>query len=584
MKNSILIIGLCLFVSIQAHAETQTGQQAETAKKAKTEASGENQSGGATETAERIGTYDLLQMLIRAGVLTQEKADEMLQQRAQEMLDKKPAHTEHASDIGIKPNEVRVPYVPKFIKDQIRDQVRVKLREEVVNAVIGQAEQERWGIPDALPEWVNRIKFKGDFRLRYQGDFFPQQNDDVTGPFHYYDFQAVNDAGYFGSDYTFFHNITHDRNRLRSRLRLAMDAKATEGVNIGMRLTTGNLNDPVSTNQTMGNNFRPYSVVLDRAFMRWKTEYDELYFWGGRMPNPWLSSSLVWDSDLNFDGMAFKYYPLRSDDMDDDERIFELSLTAGAYPLKEVSLSPDDKWLYGFQTGLNWTFFNQNRIDIGIAYYDYANITGRRNEQPYSHLLDYTAADQLGSGNTLFNIANNPDNPDETLLARASDYNLLDIVLRYKYAHFAPLNLVLTADYVRNVGYNRKDMLARTQVGDSLGLISTSLRDDAQVQDKGDARVNGYMLRIDFGWPIVKLRGNWNMALAYKYLERDAVLDVFTDSDFRGGGTDVKGWQIEGSYAVANNTWVTTKYISADAIDGPPYGQDTVQVDLNASF
>ena len=74
------------------------------------------------------------------------------------------------------------------------------------------------------------------------------------------------------------------------------------------------------------------------------------------------------------------------------------------------------------------------------------------------------------------------------------------------------------------------------------------------------------------------------MSLAYRYLERDAVLDAFADSDFRGGGTDNKGYIIQGQYALEENTWVSLKFISADQIDGPPYGLDTVQTDLNVVF
>ena len=62
------------------------------------------------------------------------------------------------------------------------------------------------------------------------------------------------------------------------------------------------------------------------------------------------------------------------------------------------------------------------------------------------------------------------------------------------------------------------------------------------------------------------------------------MLDIFSDSDFRGGGTDNKGYILQGQYALDDNTWMTLKLISADEIDGPLYGLDTVQLDLNAAF
>jgi hypothetical protein len=79
-------------------------------------------------------------------------------------------------------------------------------------------------------------------------------------------------------------------------------------------------------------------------------------------------------------------------------------------------------------------------------------------------------------------------------------------------------------------------------------------------------------------------QGDWQMFLGYKHLERDAVLDAFTDSDFRLGGTNSKGFYIGGLYGVDRNSWLSAKWMSADAIDGKPFGVDVLQVDFNAKF
>jgi hypothetical protein len=72
--------------------------------------------------------------------------------------------------------------------------------------------------------------------------------------------------------------------------------------------------------------------------------------------------------------------------------------------------------------------------------------------------------------------------------------------------------------------------------------------------------------------------------LGYKYLERDAVLDAFTDSDFHLGGTDAKGYYFGFDYAFTPRVSARIRYLSANEIDGPPLGIDVVQLDLNASF
>ncbi len=62
------------------------------------------------------------------------------------------------------------------------------------------------------------------------------------------------------------------------------------------------------------------------------------------------------------------------------------------------------------------------------------------------------------------------------------------------------------------------------------------------------------------------------------------MLDAFADSDFRLGGTDVEGFIIGGDYAFNEKVAARLRYLSGNEIDGAPFGVDTVQLDLTASF
>ena len=44
--------------------------------------------------------------------------------------------------------------------------------------------------------------------------------------------------------------------------------------------------------------------------------------------------------------------------------------------------------------------------------------------------------------------------------------------------------------------------------------------------------------------------------MLYRYLERDAVLDAFTDSDFHLGGTDAKGYQLGFDLGLSRGAWL----------------------------
>ena len=97
-------------------------------------------------------------------------------------------------------------------------------------------------------------------------------------------------------------------------------------------------------------------------------------------------------------------------------------------------------------------------------------------------------------------------------------------------------------------------------------------------------RTLGWMFEIAAGWPQVAKFRDWQVWANYRYLQRDATLDAFSDSDFNLGGTDSKGWVLGGKYGLAKNTWLELRYLSSEVIDGPPRGIDTLQVDLNAKF
>lgn len=474
-----------------------------------------------------------------------------------------PAPANQAGSTPPKPEDegtIRVPYIPESVKQQLKKEIEADLRKQLTEDVVREARKERWGVPDAWPEWVRRLTFSGDVRLRYQADRFAEDNSKIS----YFDPGETND----NRAYTLL-NTTEDRNRLRLRARLGVQANIDESWDAGIRLATGSSGDPVSTNQTLGSYRGPYSILLDRAFMRYRSRENAWTFWGGRMPNPWLSTDLVWDEDLAFDGLAVSFTPWRS--LSESSPDFDPFLTLGVFPLQEVELSSKDKWLYGAQLGFNWRLGGSNKLAFGIAYYDYRNIEGRLN-QAGSNEFDFTAPAFLQKGNNLFNIAD-PFSGD-VLLGLASDYNELNITASLANYSFAPTHLILTLDYVKNLGFDKDKITQRA--GDPLLLDPFGL----------DENVTGYQVKFTVGRPIVERAGEWQTSLAYKRLGGNAVLDAFTDSDFHLGGTDAKGWIFTGSYGLGRDVWLTFRYITSDEIERThgPFGVDTLQFDLNAKF
>jgi hypothetical protein len=535
-----------------------------------------------------VTAQDLLKLLVDEGVIDKEKL-KVLADKIQNRQNAQPVsgavETVGAENKDKKPvtegNVVRVPYVPQYIKDEIRDQVRIGLKEDVSRDVLAQAKTERWGMPGVLPDWVERIKFYGDVRLRGESTFYGNENAE----FDYLDVAALNKGVLYSATEENTLNTTEDRHRLRARMRLGMKAKVFDRLEAGARLVTGSQGDPVSTNQTLGTGEQKWQTTFDLAYLKYNSRDKSIQAAGGRIENPFYNTDLVWDNDLTFEGIAATWWPLRSDDMDADFRSIDPFVRAGVFPLQEIERSNQDKWLYGAQTGFQYDWANQNKLTLALAYYAYENIAGRKNEAGLT-TYNYTALQTWQKGNVLYDIhtdaADTIIDSEKRLYGHAADYKLADLFVEYDIANFAPLHVILTADYVKNIGYDKKAVEKR------LGL-------DPDAPLEYEARTEGYQFKAALGWPVISKARDWQVAFIYRYLERDAVLAEFTDSDFHGGGTDAKGYTLKFDYGIADNTWMTLRWMSSDEIDGSGYpdynafgtgklGIDTLQLDLNAKF
>ncbi len=537
---------------------------------------------------------NLVDALVKQGVLQPELAANLVKQ-AESDAATQAAQQVAAADAATATAEagapaatnkvVRVPYVPEFVKKEIREQVRAELREDVLSDVSQKAKQERWGTPDALPAWVNNIKISGDARVRNEYNKYGKDNADTLSAQNLYlDIPRVNAAGGISqAGARAFLNTSEDSNRWRERVRLNLRAAITDHWTFDTRVATGNQTNPVSTNQTLGNTGQRFSIQLDRAALLYELPAEQGMSWlnstinfnAGRVANPWVSTDLVWDEDLNFDGAVLGLRRV----VGQEDGISGLGpsgrsvfATFGLFPLQQVEFSAQDKWLAGGQLGAAWEFENQNKLQFASAYYRYIHVTGKKNALG-STLTNSTQPTFLQKGNLLYNIANDPNldgGANDALFALAADYHLLDLNLSLDLATFAPYHVIFKGDVVKNLGYDRDEVARRT--GGTTYLYSNA------------ERTLGWMFEMVAGWPQVAKFRDWQVSASYRYLQRDAVLDAFTDSDFHLGGTDAKGWVIGGKYGLARNTWLQLRYLSSDAIDGPPLGIDTLQVDLNAKF
>jgi Putative porin len=502
---------------------------------------------------------NLLQALVDQGLLTRDKAQQLVKQAQDQAA---------AASAGqaVEPGAVRVPYVPEIVRDEISRQVAEKVEPKAVEDVVSRAKSEGWGVPGALPDWLGRVRVYGDVTVRGQMNMYA--NDNVPGVI--LDYQAINIAGGIGKlgQYNAFLNVTEDHDYMRLRARFGIEARVTPDVTAGVRLSSGSLTDPSSPSQNLGTTSARYTVGIDQAYIRWdpgtSTGFKYLTAVGGRIANPWFTpTELIYARDLTLEGAAFTGRLGFGGGDKDQSHAF---LTLAGLPVQDVPLqSPQSKWLIGGQLGTLFRLDDEGqRLRLAAAYYNFRHVSGVKNA-PDSTLLNYTAPQFVRHGNTMFDISNSTTDPTVNLFALAARFQLVELALRYELPIGGRYQMTLNGDAVKNIGDTESDLLARTGVA-------------LQVRNRG------YVGEFVFGDPAVANFGQWRAALGYRYVQADAVIDAWTDADFNVGGTNTKGFYFWTEVGLARDVWARLRYLSGNEIDGTRYGLDVLQLDLSTRF
>jgi hypothetical protein len=511
----------------------------------------------------RDTTVSLLNLLVDQGLISRDKANELIAQaekRGQKIPDKATLDAQAtAAQAEANAGTVRVPYIPDAVKQDITEEVR--------QSVIAKARNERWGDPGTFPEWLRRINLTGDFRFRWEADRYPNDTSPNV---------PAQIAQQFGVN---LNNTTEPENRWRVRARFGAESNIGSSVTTALRLATGavgNGANPVSENQTLGNYNSRSAIGFDRALLSYHPgTWFAVTF--GRLGNPFFApTSLLWSDDLSLEGAVLNLRPHLTSHL-------TWFTTGGVFPIQQISPTPlsraQSKWLYGYQSGLDVRFGKASSFRIAAGLYDYRRVEGIPNPDLVSTPYSLTAAPFRQNGNTVFDInglVNVQNGTQNYVWGLASKFREATASAQLDLDFVGPTHLILDGDYVRNIGFKADEILQRT------GYAVKK-------------QVTGWQSRLTVGYPNLARRHAWQASVGYRYVQRDAVLDAFTDSDFHLGGTDAKGFVVGGRYAIEPNTAISVRWLSAkqidgvalagaDAITGLPLSIDVAQIDLTSTF
>ena len=195
--------------------------------------------------------------------------------------------------------------------------------EEIVDAKVDTAVTEQVDEKMAAVSWAERMRWKGDFRYRYE-------NIDQE------------------------HKDGRNRNRIRARMHLEADLMPTLQVGIG--LATGG-EDPVSANVTLGGGGSKKDIQIDLAYFDW-SGLANTNLMGGKVKNFLIrpaKKGLMWDGDWRPEGLGAIW---------DNEFFFAQGL--GTWLEGDSNKGTEFSWVV--QAGFKFNTGDWGKLKIGAGY------------------------------------------------------------------------------------------------------------------------------------------------------------------------------------------------------------------------
>ncbi|MCL0044833.1 putative porin [Nitrospinaceae bacterium] len=380
---------------------------------------------------------------------------------------------------------------------------------------------ERVNSHDKLLESLERISWFGGMRLRYER--VDRASDNST----------ANDAdGHLDTD------------RPRIRFRFGARAHVYEDLDFVFRLSTGGDDASTSGNTTLDGTFGNEAISLNLAYGSWEF-MDGLTVQGGKVKNPFMRSEVVWDGDVNPEGLS-EIYQKKSGDT-------TLQFVAGQYIVEETdrntTVDSDDVVLLAWQAQLHQKT-KAGKFKFAIAWYD------------YNHLTDSGSAvtKQLGSGDGQRNSQVTGTNVNTT------NIQIFDFM----------------ADWSSPLGSKHGSLFYEYAVNTDADAPAGN---NTIAQDLDTA----WQLGFKFGDKKVKKTGQWQIKTLYRLVQQDAVFYALTDSDFHQGGTNAKGIELRAKYAIRKGmqlgyTFFNTENERGDINGGKLDVPGQHQLDLKFTF
>ncbi|MEI8234727.1 MAG: putative porin [Verrucomicrobiota bacterium] len=437
-----------------------------------------------------------------------------------------------------------------------------------------------------LSNSITSLKLYGDIRLRYQYDDVQKQLA-----------AAKNDI----------HDTQQDRERIR--LRLGADFTLNGGFFGGVGLQTAQAAD--SANQTVNSSsdsaagFGNYNIYISKAYFGWANDW--LTAIGGKQANPFYTTDLVWDPDINpvgavekidiikgFDALSSNSGDIRS------EGPFNLSLVAGQLAFSDNTEANTSVW-----AGTKNEATHDNATDCWLfdtQLIASAKVASGVKVTVAPGYMTYTNGNTSGVNNS---VSFNSTSGTTTYLASAngtafSSQRDLSIITAPGDVSFKVCGL--PAKVLWDFAYNTAGSKRATDVLGLTGVGTTTVKSANGVSYTYP--VATHSSRDDIAWLAGaqvgenKKAGDWSVFGNFRQTGIAAVDPNLNDSDFAAGYLNMQGVKAGVNYSLTDYCVASVTYFDAWNLRSNVYGGQAtggnaiaaansvqlVQVDLNLKF
>ncbi len=379
-----------------------------------------------------------------------------------------------------------------------------------------------------LPDWVERTTVFGDVRFRHEG-FYHQPHEK-------------------GVD-------VNARNRERVATHLGVRVAFSDELSATIRGASGNINDPISPNETLTGNFNRKNFNLDWAYLTFTPGQSfglrpgVASFTAGKFPNPiFRTDELVFDNDLSPEGISETFQlldkPLGALD--------QVKVHGLQWTFAEVA-NREDGWMFGGQVNPSF-HFGDVQVEGGLAQYWWLNPD--------------LVAQALSRNTTAFTASGAPVANGNFNSALFNTNLLVTRTIQPPTTTPGKKPAAFTAITGYQSGFNQTNLtLAATLPHVVLAQPLRWWGNYVYNWDAANDDAHGWQSGLRLGQ--TKVRGDWAISGFYEHIGQEATISAFNWSDFGAGGTNLEGPGIGIDYQLLNPLTVSARSTFTNLINRP---------------